>query len=192
MELQGHNLSAVALSPYEWSVEFSKGQPKAYRPQNAPWVIKGPQEESGGETAQRRSPTTVDELIQRFLTVLGDSRMPHQPSRYQSLELEAFCRPGSLDVLEQGTRDCVNYALALLDDRSRQGYQALPSTVAGQQRRSRGPLSSFQLLQEPRKKVCPQGLVNSHEDNPANNCARLSGMNARVNPMLRDDYCKSP
>ncbi|KFA53297.1 hypothetical protein S40293_04683 [Stachybotrys chartarum IBT 40293] len=152
MELQGHNLSAVALSPYEWSVEFSKGQPKAYRPQNAPWVTKGPQEESGSETAQRRSPTTVDELIQRFLTVLGDSRMPHKPSRYQSLELEAFCKPGSLDVLEQGTEDCVNYALALLDDRSRQGYQALPPTVAGQQRRSRGPLNSFQLLQELRKK----------------------------------------
>lgn len=143
-----NTLADVTLSAYEWSDEFSKGQPRAYRQANYPFVTSRPL-----ESAHHSGPKTTDELIDLFLSVLGDSEMPHRPSEFQSLELEAVCAPMPLQILEDGIESSVTYPLALLDDRCRLGSQFLEAPISGQQRENAGPLSSAQLLQELKKKV---------------------------------------
>lgn len=159
--VQAVDLASLELAAYEWSEEFSNGQPIAYRAQNKSYVTTRLQlsGQRAANTNPRQACSTATELIKIFLSVFGDNDMPHGPATYHTLELENFCAQHSLDILEQGVNPCVTKKLVLLDDRCRLSHNPIRVNPAGERRTKAGILGASQLLVELRKQVCHRNLV---------------------------------
>lgn len=140
------NLIILDSSAYEWNEEFISGRPQTYDSQNIPYVV------GRSEITSSHVPTTADELIDCFLTVLDDRNVPHGPSTYQDLDLRALCAGCNMKTVEDGLENNVKKPVALLDDRSRLANKQL--ALAGYRRSNPGLLNVSQLLVELKKAVC--------------------------------------
>lgn len=143
---QSSSLIILDSSAYEWHEEFISGRPHTYESQNTPYVV------GRSVITSSHVPTTANELIDCFLTVLGDLDVPHGPSTYQDLDLRALCAGCNIKTVEDGLEDNVNKPVALLDDRSRMANKQLAE--AGYRRANPGLLNVSQLLVELKKAVC--------------------------------------
>ncbi|KAF5004128.1 hypothetical protein FDECE_9342 [Fusarium decemcellulare] len=149
---QSSSPAIIGSSAYEWNEEFLEGQPQTYESQNTPYVE--PKSDTGnapGSTTEtNRGPRTADELIDHFLTVLGDHHMPNGPSTYQDLDLRVLCAGCHMRTVEEGLEESVQKPIALLDDRCRLANYQL--TLEGHKRTNPGLLNATQLLVELKKK----------------------------------------
>ncbi|KAI8691862.1 hypothetical protein NCS56_00179800 [Fusarium sp. Ph1] len=141
--IQSSSLVILDSSAYEWNEEFISGRPQTYDSQNIPYVV------GRSEITSSHVPTTADELIDCFLTVLDDRDVPHGPSTYQYLDIRALCAGCNMKTVEDGLEDNVKRPVALLDDRSRLANKQL--AVAGYRRSNPGILNASQLLVELKK-----------------------------------------
>lgn len=120
----------------EWTTLFS--EPKSHtcvRENTAFW-----------DTGHGPPPTTSQELLRTFLADQYDDTNPYL---YQEDEIEGFCLPAKLSLLEDGNSEQVQKPMALLDDRTEDTQTAIRGTC----RTNKGPLSAHMLYNELKKPV---------------------------------------